>query len=367
MHAVNAPLPLGQSPGAGPGACPRCESLPQIEAGPGTLFVKPPLAHTFGKVKANAHGAGLAPVRVGEVLSVRIGSGPLDAVLEALGQGLTVAERQDVRVLFQRDGRELTIADYLSSESLEAFSARVGAGWLRDMLAEERMTVLFQPIVRCTPDHPVFAYECLMRGVDPSGALISPGRILATARSAELLFQVDLAARRAVIREAARLQIALPVFINFTPTSIYDPHFCLRTTVSAIREAGIPPGNVVFEVIESEHVPDVDHLRNIMDYYRAQGFRIALDDLGSGYSSLNMLSALKPDYVKLDMGLVRRVHADRHQGLIAAKLLEVASELSITSIAEGVETVEEFEWLIEHGADLVQGYYFARPANPPAR
>jgi EAL domain-containing protein (putative c-di-GMP-specific phosphodiesterase class I) len=366
MHALNSPAASSSSKSADRSACPRCESLPQIETGPGRLFVKPPLAHTFGKVKANAHQAGLAPVRDGEALSVRIGDGPLDVVVEALGQGLTVAERQDVRVLFQRDGQEFSISDYLSSESLEAFAARVGSGWLRDMLAEERMTVLFQPIVRCTPDHPVFAYECLMRGIDPTGALVSPGRILSTAKSAELLFQVDLAARRAVIREAARLKIARPVFINFTPTSIYDPHFCLRTTVAAIKEAGIPPGNVVFEVIESEHVPDIGHLRNIMDYYREQGFRVALDDLGSGYSSLNMLSALQPDYVKLDMGLVRGVHADRHRALIAAKLLEVAQGLSIISIAEGVETAEEFEWLIRHGADLVQGYHFARPANPPA-
>jgi EAL domain-containing protein (putative c-di-GMP-specific phosphodiesterase class I) len=366
MHALNSPGAGFLSKGSDRSACPRCESLPQIETGPGTLFLKPPLAHTFGKVKTNAHQAGLAPVRIGEALSVRVGAGPLDAVVEALGQGLTVAERQDVRVLFQRDGQELSISYYLASESLETFSARVGSGWLRDMLAEERMTVLFQPIVRCTPDHPVFAYECLMRGIDPAGALVAPGRILSTAKSAELLFQVDLAARRAVIREAARLKIARPVFINFTPTSIYDPHFCLRTTVAAIKEAGIPPGNVVFEVIESEHVPDIDHLRNIMDFYREQGFRIALDDLGSGYSSLNMLSVLKPDYVKLDMGLVRGVHADRYRSLIAAKLLEVAQALSIISIAEGVETAEEFEWLIRHGADLVQGYHFARPANPPA-
>jgi EAL domain-containing protein (putative c-di-GMP-specific phosphodiesterase class I) len=204
-----------------------------------------------------------------------------------------------------------------------------------------------------------------MRGRDRDGSLVSPGRILDTARSAELLFQVDLAARRAAIREAARLGLAAKIFINFTPTSIYDPHFCLRTTVRAVQELGIAPQNVVFEVIESEHVLDLDHLRKIMDYYREQGFGVALDDLGSGYSSLNMLHELKPDYVKLDMGLVRDVHAHPHKALIAAKLLEVAQALGIRSVAEGIETPEERRWLEAHGTDFLQGFHFAKPANPP--
>lgn len=353
------------SPVADRGRCPRCESLPQVQTGPGTLHVRLPLSHSLGKLQANAQAAGLAPVRDGDVISIHLGPGPLEHAIEALARNLSSTERHDTRVLFQPDGYKPSLSDYLASESLEAFSARIGGRWLRDLLAEDRMTVLFQPIVHCEPDHPVYAYESLLRGIDLDGALIPPGRILDTARSAELLFQVDLAARRAVIREAAGLGISHRIFINFTPTSIYDPQFCLRTTVKAIEEAGIPPQNIVFEVIESEHVPDLDHLRTIMDFYRAKGFAIALDDLGSGYSSLNMLSVLKPDYVKLDMGLVRGVHADRHKGLIAGKLLEVARELSILSIAEGVETADEFAWLMEHGADFVQGYFFARPANPP--
>lgn len=356
--------PIAAALAAKSAPCPKCEAFPNPTAGPGTLYVHFPLSHSLGKLARNATASNLDFDRDGEVLSMRIGDPSLEAVLQILARDLSPVERRDARALFVPEGCTPTIANYLGAESFDTLVARAGAGWLREMVAEDRLTVLFHPIVRAGSGD-VFAYECLMRGRDRNGTLVPPGRILDTARSAELLFQVDLAARRAAIREVARLGLRAKIFINFTPTSIYDPHFCLRTTVGAVRELGIPPENVVFEVIESEHVPDLDHMRKIMDYYRAQGFGVALDDLGSGYSSLNLLHELKPDYVKLDMGLVRNVHTDLHKGLIAEKLLEVANALGIRSVAEGVETEGERRWLEAHGADFLQGYHFARPANPP--
>lgn len=340
-------------------------SLPDPFAGPGTLHLRFPWTHSRNKLIQNARKASYVFVEQGNVISVKVGAQPLEDVLAVLGGGLSLTERRDTRVLLQPEGTVPTLSDYLASEPFDALAARVGARWLGEMLAEDRLAVMFQPIVRCAPVPAVFAYECLLRGVDGVGALIPAGRIFETARSAELLSQVDLAARRAIIREASRLRIATKIFINFTPTSIYDPGFCLKTTVKSVVDAGLSPENIVFEVTESEQIPDVEHLRRIMDMYRAQGFGLALDDLGSGYSSLNLLGALQPDYVKLDMGLVRGVHADPYKALIAAKLLTLARALGISSIAEGVETEEEYRWLVENGADFVQGYYVARPANPP--
>jgi len=94
-------------------------------------------------------------------------------------------------------------------------------------------------------------------------------------------------------------------------------------------------------------------------------FAVALDDLGAGYSSLNMLSELRPDCVKLDMGLLRNVHADPVRSMVAANMLDLARALGIRSIGEGIESMEEFDWLAKNGADYAQGYLFARPANPP--
>jgi len=136
-------------------------------------------------------------------------------------------------------------------------------------------------------------------------------------------------------------------------------------TVQAIDEAGIPHSNIVFEVAESQHPPDMDHLIKILMFYREAGFLIALDDFGSGSSNLNLMHQLRPDFLKLDMQLIRNVHQDYYKALITEKMLEVAAQLEIKTVAEGVETVEELNWVRERGATFVQGYLIAKPTSPP--
>lgn len=149
------------------------------------------------------------------------------------------------------------------------------------------------------------------------------------------------------------------LFINFTPAAVYDPVFCLRSTVEAVEAAGISPERIVFEVTETEEAKDVDHLKNIAAFYREKGFRVALDDVGSGYSSLNMIHRLRPDFIKLDMQLVRGVDQDPYKALVAGKVLEMARGLGVETIVEGVETEGELAWAREQGAT------FARPQSPP--
>jgi EAL domain-containing protein (putative c-di-GMP-specific phosphodiesterase class I) len=258
----------------------------------------------------------------------------------------------------------MDVNSYFEVESLHGFITKAQSGWLVDMMAENRLTTWFQPIVKCQQPDQVYAFECLLRGQDNEG-VVFPSRILDVARGAGLLFQLDRAARFTSITNAHRQGIQAHIFINFTPTSIYDPVNCLRSTVKAVDEMGLHRSQVIFEVIESEMVRDVPHLREILDYYRASGFRVALDDVGSGYSSLNMLGQLRPDYIKLDRELVSGVHTDSYKAVIAQKLLETAQELKIETIAEGIEEEGEFHWVRDHGADYAQGYFFARPAAVP--
>ena len=110
---------------------------------------------------------------------------------------------------------------------------------------------------------------------------------------------------------------------------------------------------------------DVCHLRGILNYYRAAGFKVALDDIGSGYSSLNLLHQLRPDFIKLDIELVRDVDKDPYKALVAEKIFEIAVQLGIQTIAEGVEREEEYEWVRARGANYAQGYLFGRPAPQP--
>ena len=182
---------------------------------------------------------------------------------------------------------------------------------------------------------------------------------------AGLLPQVDLAACRAAIREAARLDPDVTVFVNFSPAMMDDAESCLRATVAAIDAARLRHDRFVFEVIEADRVPDAARLKRILDSYRRDGFRVALDDLGAGWSTLNLVHRLRPDFIKLDRDLVREVHQDPVKDLIASKLLEIGRGLGIRTIVEGVEEPEELQWARERGADFVQGFLIAHPSRNP--
>ncbi|WP_435005696.1 EAL domain-containing protein [Tundrisphaera lichenicola] len=253
----------------------------------------------------------------------------------------------------------------LDTMPLSTMIAKIKGDWLVEMIREERMTSHFQPIVRTESPGEVYAYECLLRGLDLEGSLIAPKLMYDSARNAELLFHLDRAARLTAIREAVRLGIRERLFINFNPSSVYDPAYCLKTTIAAIDEAGFAPDRIVFEVVESDQ--SGANLLRILETYRKAGFRVALDDLGAGYGSLNLLSQLRPDVAKLDIQLIRDVHLDPYQANITAHLLEMAHKLGIETVAEGIESAEEFEWFRDHGATYIQGYYIARPASPPPR
>jgi hypothetical protein len=121
----------------------------------------------------------------------------------------------------------------------------------------------------------------------------------------------------------------------------------------------------VFEVVESDSPQNLDHLKAVLKYYRDAGFSIALDDIGSGYSSLNLLHQLRPDLIKLDMELTRNVHLDHYKASITEKVLEIAQKLGILTVAEGIECIEELNWLQERGATFAQGYLIAKPSATP--
>ncbi|MEM7739008.1 MAG: EAL domain-containing protein, partial [Deinococcota bacterium] len=211
----------------------------------------------------------------------------------------------------------------------------------------------------------IYAHECLLRGIDEDGELVYPKRMFDIAYSAQLTYQLDRAARLAAIRTAKEKLLDGNIFINFNPTSVYDPHTCLKSTFAAIQNSHLTPSQIVFEVTESEYVSDVDHLVNIISKYRAEGFRVALDDLGSGYGSLGLLAALKPDLVKFDRKLITNLDTDTFKQRVLTRLFEMTRDLDISTVAEGVEREEERDWLAEHGADYLQGFLFGRPEPDP--
>lgn len=217
-------------------------------------------------------------------------------------------------------------------------------------------SMAFQPIVDVT-EHRLFAHEALVRGREgePSGT------VAAHVNEANR-YRFDQACRAKVDELAARLRSDTLSSINIMPSAVYRPEPCIRATVEAAERYGMPVDGIMFEVTENERVPDVPHLRAVLDYHRARGFTAAIDDFGAGFAGPNLLSELSTDLVKLDMGLVRSIDADAVRQAIVRGLVSVCVELGIRVVAEGVETEVELTTVQSLGIDLIQGYPFARPA-----
>lgn len=218
------------------------------------------------------------------------------------------------------------------------------------------ISMAFQPIVdRSTKT--VFAQEALVRGLNNEPA----GKIFELVND-DNLYRFDQTCRVKAIELAASLGIDTYVSINFMPNAVYRPELCIRTTLAAAEHYGFPLDRIILEITEGEKVVDHQHLVNIVEEYKARGFKVALDDFGAGYAGLNLLADFQPDFIKLDMALVRNIDQDKVRQAIVRGMLEVCRELEIVVIAEGVETESELLCLESFGIELFQGYYFAKPS-----
>jgi EAL domain-containing protein (putative c-di-GMP-specific phosphodiesterase class I) len=347
--------------------CSRCESLPAPPNPTGRLHLWFPLGHTTGKVvpfltsMAVPHELRLAEGCIVVPLTVD----DREAVLQGIGQLLSIGELNDTKALFVADDRAPDVTDFVNVTTLRAFLATQASGWLIEMLSANRFTTWFQPIVRLDDPGVVFGNEALFRGTDANGEQVPATRVFETGREAGLLFQLDLMARRSAIAQAAATQAAGKLYVNFNPASIYDPAYCLRSTMKAIDEVGIAHDRLAFEVVESERALDRDRLSMLLEHYRQRGFGVGLDDVGAGQASLSTMAMLRPDYVKVDRSLVHGVDLDAGKAMVLAKVFELAKELGIDAIAKGVETQGELAWLRAQGCVYAQGFLLGRPAPLP--
>ena len=213
----------------------------------------------------------------------------------------------------------------------------------------------FQPIVMVSEKR-IFAYEALMRSRE--AALPHPGAMLSAAERLDRLPDLGRAIReRAAAAAAAMPDPSALLFINLHPADFQDP-----TLFS--EDAPLAPfaRRIVLEVTERSALDDISNLRDKVSRLRSLGYRIAVDDLGAGYAGLAAFANLEPDVVKIDMSLVRDVETTRTKSTLVASLTGVCRDLGMKVVAEGVETAGERDALIELGCDLLQGYFFARPA-----
>jgi EAL domain-containing protein (putative c-di-GMP-specific phosphodiesterase class I)/CheY-like chemotaxis protein len=245
-------------------------------------------------------------------------------------------------------------------------SARYGGDeFLGDLAATEAMflralpkiRMVFQPIVRAV-DSSVFAFEALLRCDEPT--LASPMRLFT---AAEVLGRVEDVGRVVRSRVAQTLQASPQrlesIFLNVHP---------LEVRADLLAEVADPllavAHRVVLEITERASLEGGASLDRELEQIRHLGYRLAVDDLGEGYAGLSSLVHLRPDIAKIDMSLVRDIHRMPLKRDIVAAIVDIARRSGITVVAEGIETVEERDTLVDLGCDLLQGYLFARPGPP---
>lgn len=217
-------------------------------------------------------------------------------------------------------------------------------------------SMAFQPIVDVT-QRTIYAYEALVRGVNNESAFFILNQV-----TDELIYRFDQACRVKAIELASQLGMDKPLSINFLPNAVYEPEACIKATLEVSERVGWPIDQLIFEVTETEKVRDRQHIKDIVDAYKEMGFTVALDDFGSGYANLDLLTTLSPNKLKIDRALVMNCDHDPRRQTLLKTLVTLGRHLDTVLIAEGIETVAEARWLMNAGISLQQGFFYARPA-----
>eukprot|EP01093_Parvamoeba_rugata_P019176 TRINITY_DN846_c0_g1_i2.p1 TRINITY_DN846_c0_g1~~TRINITY_DN846_c0_g1_i2.p1 ORF type:complete len:376 (-),score=53.22 TRINITY_DN846_c0_g1_i2:596-1723(-) len=347
--------------------CADCESVDEYFFDSTWFWIFVPTVESFGKVARICGSLDVeSKQETTHCISTNIPAGSISRFLTSLNGALEGPELAGTKVTTSSQYEEFDLHVVGRMTTLEILVNRYKSKWLIESVAEERFETWFQPIVKIGKDigsYTTFAHEGLFRIRDDKGTIVPPNLAFSLAEQSDLLFSLDLVARRSAVECAAKARLRGKLFINFNPSSIYDPAYCLRATAASINEIGLKPEDVVFEITETHKATDLNHLKGILAFYRNAGFQVALDDIGSGWSGLNLLHSLRPDYVKIDMELVRDIHIDVYKQNIVTNLINIARTNGIAVIAEGVENELEAQWLGNARADYLQGYLFGKPAS----
>lgn len=347
-------------------ACERCSTTPVISKGSCRVYVNVQISELYTKLKNIIEEKW--KILQATCTHFELVVNDFEEFLLELSslKFLSLKEASGIDVLPVYKGEILNFPTYSKTKKLDKWISLLMSRELIYILENERLITHFQPIVDIK-DKSIYGYELLSRGVKSDGSIMPPFEMFKLARESDLLFNLDRQARETCIISSAREQVDKKLFINFLPTVIYNPEVCLSSTIKLIEKFNFKPENITFEVVETEEISDTDHLNTILNFYRKKGFKIALDDIGSGYSSLNNLSKFYPDYIKIDMDIIRDIHKNELQQEIFKALVAMSDKTNIKVLAEGVESKEELDFVVANGADFIQGYYFGKPTEKPLK
>ena len=254
----------------------------------------------------------------------------------SLGKALALADPTVRPEVLIRRGRDAARRDAELNKRIEQRKRREH---FVSLVLSETVNTVFEPIVDLASDA-VHGYEALVRGVKGS-PLQSPRALFQTAAELDMLFEFDCLCRRSAFRAARDLPAGTKLFLNCLPSAIHDPALAGSAVRETLQDHGLEPSDVVFEISERESIENFAIFREVCDHYRELGFRIALDDVGVGYASLEVVTELSPDYIKVDRAFVHGIDDDPPRREVLVALAAIAGKIGARIIAEGIESPAE--------------------------
>lgn len=233
---------------------------------------------------------------------------------------------------------------------------------LRQAIASRTLALHLQPIVELSSGR-VHGHEALVRLPGLDGELLSPDRFIGHAERSRLIGQLGhqvLEQALAHLRRSSPGTGALSIAVNVSPLELNDPDYAARVLQSC-ASAGVHPGRLQLEITETAIITQPTSTARVLSQLRQAGVRIHLDDFGTGYSSLSLLSELPVDGIKIDRSFTAALGEDRSRTAVIQAITRLCRELGLSVIAEGIETEEQHQRLLQFGCDQGQGYLFGRP------
>lgn len=230
---------------------------------------------------------------------------------------------------------------------------------LLDIIHTENIAVLTQPIMDLKSGE-IFGWEILTRGPQNT-PFYSPTELFDFAYQADLLSKMEFLVIKKTLDEIATRHISEQVFINVTPVSLCHPLFLKHLLAMLKQYPGISASQVILEITERHAIRNFDYMGGLLAKYRSHGFRFAVDDAGAGYSSLQTISELMPDIIKIDRSLIQNIDTMTVKQSLLRALLDFADNINCQVVAEGIERQEEADVLYDLQVQMGQGFYFARP------
>ena len=225
---------------------------------------------------------------------------------------------------------------------------------------EDQIAPHFQPLVSLQ-DGRVRGYEILARWTHATRGPIPPDQFIPAAEASGAICDLTFNLLRKACKEAAGLDGALHLSLNVSPVQLEEPAFAQKL-LKILEDAKFDPSRLEIELTEAALVTDLAAARDVVDALQKKGVRVALDNFGTGHASLMQLRQLPFDMLKIDRSFIRAMSTDKEAAIMVRTIISMAKSLSLTVVAEGVETAEQARTLAGLGCDMAQGYYFGRAA-----